>query len=178
VLGVLVARGPVDIEGWLLAPELLGLALALPLALAGALHVILADGRRVPTVFSFAPALSALLLPSTVSVIGDTTERWFSGIFAAEEQIATAALVRGLALAVLAAVLVAVGARERLAGIFWPALVCLVVVVGAQVVDLADRLPPWIVLSVIGVLLVAVGARWEWVRAQGDRGRRWAGALR
>jgi uncharacterized membrane protein len=73
---------------------------------------------------------------------------------------------------------VLLGARQRLAGVFWPALGCLVVVIGAQLVDLADRLPPWIVLTVVGIALVAVGARWESVRRQGRQGRAWTDRLR
>jgi hypothetical protein len=157
---------------------LLGLVLAAPLLAAGLLHAWLAQPRKPSTLITVAPGLIALLAPSTVSVLVDTTDRWFSGLFVGEQPVSTSALARGLSLAVAAAALVVIGARQRWAGVFWPGLVCLVLVVGAQLFDLADRLPPWLVLTGVGVLLVAAGARWETVRAQGRRGRIWAENLR
>ncbi len=175
--GVLAAVAAWDTSAWS-TPELLGLALAAPLAAAGAVHAWIARPRTLPTLIIVAPGLVALLAPSTLSVLSDTTDRWFSSLFLGEQPVSTAALVRGLSLAVVAAALAVVGARQRWAGVFWPGLVCLVLVVGAQLVDLADRIPPWLVLTGVGVLLVGAGARWEVVRAQGRRGRAWAGHLR
>ena len=175
--GVLAAWAAWDTPSWS-TPEALGVALAAPLAAAGALHAWIAHPRLVATQITVAPGLVALLAPSTLSILSDTTGRWFSGLFLGEQPVANSALVRGLSMAVVAAVLVVVGARQRWAGVFWPGLVCLVLVVGAQLFDLADRLPPWLVLTGVGVLLVGAGARWEAVREQGRRGRVWADHLR
>jgi MFS superfamily sulfate permease-like transporter len=81
-------------------------------------------------------------------------------------------------LLVIGAVLAVVGARGKWAGVFWPGLAVVVVLVVTQLVDAAAEIPTWITLALVGVVLVVAGARWEWVRLRGRRTRQWAGALR
>jgi hypothetical protein len=120
-----------------------------------------------------APALTAALLPLLVSVFDDAAGRWwFSAAPGTDYQARVVALLGvGVAFAV-------VGARERLAGPLFAGLLALTSVVLIQLIELGRFLPQWVSFAVAGLLLVAAGARWEWVRGIGIRGSRWVGALR
>jgi hypothetical protein len=163
-------------EGWAVAPEVHGLLLAAPLLLAGMVHVLL-EPAPVPTWISVGPALTAALVPTTLAVVGDTLGRWFGSVFGQTDEPGTAALVRLVALAAVTAVLAVVGGRRGWAGVFWPGVVGLAIVVVTQLIEVAQLVPAWIALTVVGLLLVGAGARWEQVRLSGRRTRQWAAAL-
>jgi hypothetical protein len=52
------------------------------------------------------------------------------------------------------------------------------VLTATQIVELADLVPVWLSLTIVGVVLLAIGARWESVQRAGGRTARWAGTLR
>ena len=89
----------------------------------------------------------------------------------------TAYQVRVVALFVVGAALVAVGAWRRLAGLVVPAAMALLVVTGVQLVDLGRFLPQWVSFAVAGGLLVLAGARWEKVRTLGQESSDWVRQL-
>ena len=67
---------------------------------------------------------------------------------------------------------------QRLAGVLAPAAAALVTVSAVQLVELGRFLPQWVSFAVAGALLIAAGARWEWVRDAGHRGGTWVRSLR
>jgi hypothetical protein len=156
-----------------LAPEIWACYLGIPLAAAGTLWWWLGLPDRDSTWITMAPALTAALLPLLVSVFDDAAGRWwFSAAPGTDYQARVVALLGvGVAFAV-------VGARERLAGPLFAGLLALTSVVLIQLIELGRFLPQWVSFAVAGLLLVAAGARWEWVRGIGIRGSRWVGALR
>jgi hypothetical protein len=175
-LGVQLLWSTLDTDGWAWAPEVHGLLLAAPLLLAGMTQVLL-DPKPVPTLAAVGPALSAALLPPTLAVLADTSDRWASALFGGSADPTTEALVRSVVLVVVAAVLVILGARRGWAGVFWPGVAALVLLVAAQLFDAAALLPAWVSLALVGVALVLAGARWEQVRLRGRRTRQWAARL-
>ena len=70
-----------------------------------------------------------------------------------------------------------VGARLRLAGLFWPAAVALVIAGTAELWGSTHVLPRWVVLAVVGAALLFAGARIEWLRDRRTRLDRWADQL-
>jgi hypothetical protein len=175
-LGVQLLWSTLGTDGWAWAPEAHGLLLAAPLLLAGMTQVLL-DPKPVPTLASVGPALSAVLLPPTLAVLDDTSDRWASALFGGNADPSTEALVRSVVLVLVAAVLVVLGARRGWAGVFWPGVAALVLLVAAQLFDAAALLPAWVSLALVGLVLVLAGARWEQVRLRGRRTRQWAARL-
>jgi hypothetical protein len=159
-----------------LTPEIHAVLLAAPLLLAGMTHVLLVEPDP-PTTVSVMPALIAVLLPPTVAVLDDTASRWFTAAFGADADPSVGPLLRSLVLLIVAAALAVIGGRQGWAGVFWPGLVVLFVLVAAQLVDVATLVPDWIVLAVVGAGLVAAGARWEWIARNRRRTRAWIGSL-
>jgi hypothetical protein len=160
---------PVDRAPSAVTPWLVGLVLATPLVLTA-----IAVARRTASRASLlaAPALAALLAPPVLAVVGDS----LSGAYG--DGVTDGIEVAVLVSAALVATLVTVaGARQHLAGPLWVGLVAVLVVVLAQLVTWASVFPQWLTLTVVGAVLVLVGARWEWVRARGRRTRAWAAQL-
>jgi hypothetical protein len=52
------------------------------------------------------------------------------------------------------------------------------VIVAVELVDLGRFLPQWVSFGVAGALLIAAGARWEWLRQQGRVSAAWLRTLR
>jgi len=120
-----------------------------------------------------APALTAALLPPLLWVFGDAADRWWYS-----ETSGTDYQVRVVGLVAVGVVLAVLGARERLAGPFFAGILALSSIVLIQLIELGRFLPQWVSFAVAGVLLVAAGARWEWVRGISVRGSRWVRQLR
>jgi hypothetical protein len=77
----------------------------------------------------------------------------------------------------LSAAAAVIGARLRLAGLFWPAVAALAVAATAELWGSTHVLPRWLVLAVVGGALVLAGARIEWLRDRRTRIDRWADRL-
>jgi len=154
-------------------PDLWGLMLALPLAIAGLCAWWLTRPRWLSSWLTIAPALVVALLWPTTAVLSD-----FASHTALGEPADNRYQIRVVALLTVAAVCAVVGARQRLAGAFWPGLLCLLVVAATQLVEVARFVPQWVSLTVVGVVLVLAGARWEDVRTAGRRTGHWVGGLR
>jgi hypothetical protein len=171
-LGAIVAWGAGGFDARALGPELLGVLLAAPLALAGFLTWRRLGGGT-STWVSVAPGLGALLLPPVGAVAAATLDRAFADTAAdlvtVLREVVVLAVGVGLAVA---------GARGRWAGVFWPGVVTAAVVVAAQVVETSSQVPQWVWLSIAGAILMLLGARWEWARRQGHRTREWSATLR
>jgi hypothetical protein len=86
-------------------------------------------------------------------------------------------LVRLGCVLVLGGAAAVLGARRLWAGLLWPAAVTLVVAGGAQLWGSTHVLPRWLVLAVVGVALVAAGARLEWLRDRRTSFQRWTDRL-
>jgi hypothetical protein len=171
-VGVLVGANGHVLVGAAPAPELLGVLLAVPLALAG----YLTYRRAGPTTSSWAtigPALCVALAPSVVRVVGDTLDRSLGG-----GAVQTGSVVREIAVLAAGVLLAAAGARTHRSAVFWPGVAVVSAVVAVTLVDVSTEVPQWVWLSVAGALLMLVGARWEWARRQGHRTREWSATLR
>lgn len=175
--GIAVLWPALDAGEWALAPEVLGLLLALPLLLAGMAQVLMDEPKPVSTWLSVAPALVTVLLLPTFAVIDDASTRWLTSVFGDASETTTVGLLRSVLLLGVGAALAVAGARQHWAGVFWPGLGVFVIVTTVQLFDVASLMPYWVTLTVVGLVLVAAGARWESVRLRGRRTRQWAGSL-
>jgi hypothetical protein len=171
-VGVLVAWNGQVLVGTDALPELLGVLLALPLAVAGYL-THRRTGARASSWTTIGPALCAVLTPSVLAVVGDTLDRAF-----ADRDVQPGALLREVAVLGIGVLLAALGARAHLSAVFWPGVVAVAAVVAVTLVEISTEVPQWVWLSVAGALLMLVGARWEWARRQGHRTREWSATLR
>jgi hypothetical protein len=176
-VGASVAWDWLDLTAWRIAPEVHGALVAVPLLLAGAAELMRSQQQRtmrVRTWTTIGPALVAVLVFPVAAVVRDTVDRVQAGAGAP----GTEAIVRIVGLLIVGAVLAIVGGRNKWSAVFWPGIVTVVVVAGAQVLDVASAVPQWISLTIVGVVLLVAGARWESVLRGGHRTRQWAGSLR
>jgi hypothetical protein len=154
-------------------PELVGLLVAVPTLVASVAWWWLRRPSHASTWLTVTPAFILVVLPSTLALLDDATSRWW---FAEDPGVAFQA--RTAALLVVGASAAVIGARQRWVGLFVPGLVLTVVVVGIQLADLGRFLPQWVSFGVAGALLLAAGARWEWVRDRGRSGAAWVRTMR
>ena len=73
--------------------------------------------------------------------------------------------------------LVAVGAWREWAGFVYPGLVALALVTLPVLVQFAQDLPGWVPLTLVGLALLALGARLEAARRRGGQLRHWVAHL-
>lgn len=169
---VLMVLSTVTIDGPL-TPEILGVWLAIPAAVAAVSWWWLRRPVSTPTWQTMAPPFVLAVLPSTVALLQDTAGRWWY-----DEDPSAAYQVRVVALVAVAVVAAIVGARQRWAGLFFPGIVLALVVLTVELVDLGRFLPQWVSFGLAGAALVAAGARWEWLRNRGKEGAAWVRGLR
>ncbi len=101
------------------------------------------------------PAIAVALLPSSVASLSDILQPRFYACI-------------GIAVA-----LIVVGAITRLIGMLAPAAVAIVILAVQPIGYLAQVVPPWILYTIGGLLLVVMGARFEQVRRDAGRASRW-----
>ena len=154
-------------------PDLRGALLALPLAITGLCAWWLTRPRPPSSWWTIAPALGMAFAIPTLAVVSDLISHTALGASVDDRY-----RIRVVVLLTLAAAGAVVGARERLAGVFWPAMLCLLVVVLTQLGEVARFVPQWVSLGTVGVVLVLTGARWEDVRTSGRRTNHWASGMR
>jgi hypothetical protein len=174
--GIASAGGSVawSVLGWDdlgVGPELHGLLIAAPLLVAG-LALLLKSGRTLPTWEAVGPALAAMLALPVGALLHDVASR-----MGTDQPPDQAAVLRSVALMAVAVALVVVGVHGRWAAPVWVGTATLVAVTGGELLDVARLVPQWVSLSVVGVALLLVGARWEHVRRGGDRTRAWVAKL-
>ena len=88
------------------------------------------------------------------------------------------ALIRSLVLLLGGAVLLSLGAWLRLGVLVVTGVVAVACATLGHLFAVGQVLPSWISFAAAGVLLLAVGARWEWLGNRGSRTRLWFGELR
>ncbi len=135
-------------------------AITWPTALAVAVVCALvarATGRLTHSWLLAAPAVAVAAIPTAALAWQDGTvgwRVWFS-------------LIAG-------GVLVWVGSWREWAGFVYPGLVVLGLVVAPVLAQWTQDLPSWVPLSLVGLTLLAIGARLEAVRRRGGQLRHWA----
>jgi hypothetical protein len=154
-------------------PEVIGMVLAVPTVVAAVAWWRLRRPRSTPTWQTVTPAFVIAVLPSTVSLLDDTTDRWWYS-----EEPTTAYQLRMVGLLAIGVVAAVVGARQRWIGLFIPGLVLALLIGSIELIDLGRFLPQWVSFGLAGALLIAAGARWEWLRNQGRTSAAWMGTLR
>jgi len=80
-------------------------------------------------------------------------------------------MVAGTALLIL-------GARRHMLGLVVPATTAIVITATAQIYTTLSLFPRWLALAFAGALLIAIGARLEWVRERGRDTEEWFQTLR
>lgn len=128
-----------------------------------------------PTILVLGPAVSVALLPSALATW--FAPGWLSGS-GSTGPTASEHTARLLVVLAVAAVVVLVGARQRLAGLLVPGAAALTVALVGQLWWGLAALPRWLTLTVVGVALLAAGARLEHLRRRAQDARVWVGALR
>lgn len=136
----MVAAGWRGVAG-LSAPELASLPAGLLLVGTGLL-VVVAD-RRTASAPALLPGLVAAVLPSALLALGDPVS------------------VRGAAVALVAALLVATGVGARLGAPFLLGAVVSTLLVLAHLEPVAAAVPRWLVIGVVGGVLLTAGITWE-----------------
>jgi hypothetical protein len=122
---------------------------------------VTAKDVQLPTMFTMAPSVALVLLPSaSVMWLGDPVIWRFW-------------LTLGLAVAGLA-----IGLRLLLAGLVWPSALALVVLAVPVVVRWTQAAPMWVPLSLGGLALLVIGARFEATRRTGRQAGEWVSTLR
>jgi hypothetical protein len=153
---------PSAVEGW-------SLPLAGLLAVAGAVSC---SGRAVSTAQRWGPAVAVALLPSALAT---WDAPWVPG---GESGTVGWPLLRLVLVLVVSAAVLVVGVRLRSLGLVVPAAAAVLLAGLAQLWTGLQALPRWLALALVGAGLVAAGARFEWVRAEGRRARGWLRELR
>jgi hypothetical protein len=120
-----------------------------------------ANGRQGPSLLWVGPALSLALLPTAALAWSDQTADWRVWV----------ALVAG-------AVALVLGVRLEWAGLALPGLAAVILVAAPVLLQLAGRAPLWVPLSVVGLALLVIGARFEATRREGRRAVDWVLHLR
>ena len=101
------------------------------------------------------PAVTIALLPSTFASLSDILQARFYACVG------------------IAIVMLLVGAFSRLIGLLAPAAVSVVILAVQPIGYLAQVVPPWILYTIGGLLLVVIGARFEQVRQGTRQASRW-----
>lgn len=110
-----------------------------------------------------APAVTVALVPTALLT-------WF-------DVWSQPALIRFGIVMVAGVVLLLIGVRRKMAGLVIPASIAVSIAATAQIFTTLDLLPRWLALAVAGVVLIAVGARIEWVRGKGRETEQWLQSL-
>lgn len=121
----------------------------------------------LPTAATLLPGLLVALVPGAVAAL---TTTWDAGW--------ADALPRSLAYTAVGGAVAVLGARLRVAALLVAGEVVVAVCVLAHLSGAAQVVPQWLVLAGTGALLLAVGARWEWLRTRGSAAAGWVGRLR
>jgi hypothetical protein len=154
-------------------PELVGAVIAVPTVVAAAAWRWLRRPASTRTWQTITPAFVITVLPSTIALLDDTTDRWWYG-----SDPATAYQLRMVGLLAVGVLAAVAGARQRWIGLFVPGLVLALLIASVELIDLGRFLPQWVSFAVAGALLIAAGARWEWLRNQRRTGATWMGTMR
>jgi hypothetical protein len=111
------------------------------------------------------------LAPALFLALGPTTALSLAGT-------GQAALVRTTVVLVLGAVFIWFGAQQKLGGFVVPPAACIALIASVRIVDAASEVPVWIPLVIGGVVLLAIGARFERLAEPRHRAASWFSELR
>jgi hypothetical protein len=154
-------------------PEVYGLAIGAPAAVAAFAWWWLRRPRQTPTWQTIAPPFVLALTPSVLALSRSAADRWWYS-----EDPDTAYQVRLVSLLAIGVIAAVIGARQRWGGLFFPGLALVLLVVGIELIEIGRFLPQWLSFAVAGAVLIAAGARWEWVRDRGRHGAAWVRRMR
>lgn len=121
------------------------------------------DGSRHSAIV-YGPAVSVALIPPALL-------SWF-------EAWESEALIRFSIVMVAGTALLILGARRHMLGLVVPATTAIVITATAQIYATLSLFPRWLALAFAGALLIAIGARLEWVRERGRDTEEWFQTLR
>jgi hypothetical protein len=112
----------------------------------------------------FGPAVTVALIPSAVAVWPDP---WSAG-----------SLTRFLVVMAVGTLLLLAGIRRSLLGVVVPAALALAIAAGAQIWETLDLFPRWVALTVVGGVLIVLGARIEALRRRGEQAQGWLHSMK
>ncbi|MEI2785459.1 MAG: hypothetical protein V9E82_07135 [Candidatus Nanopelagicales bacterium] len=121
------------------------------------------DGSRHSAIV-YGPAISVALIPPALLSWFDVWEQ--------------EALIRFGIVMVAGTALLILGARRHMLGLVVPATTAIVITATAQIYTTLSLFPRWLALAFAGALLIAIGARLEWVRERGRDTEEWFQTLR
>lgn len=154
-------------------PELYGLALGIPAVVTALAWWWLRRPEPTPTWQTMAPAFVLAFIPSALALAESAADRWWYS-----EDPDTAYQVRLVSLLAIGVIAAVIGARQRWGGLLFPGLGLVLLVVGIELIEVGRFLPEWLSFAVAGAVLIAAGARWEWVRDRGRHGAAWVRRMR
>ncbi len=154
-------------------PEVYGLALGVPAVVTSLAWWWLRRPEHTSTWQTMAPPFVLAFAPSAIALAQSAADRWWYS-----ENADTAYQVRLVSLLAIGVIAAVIGARQRWAGLFFPGLALVLLVVGIELIEVGRFLPQWLSFAVAGAVLVAAGARWEWVRDRGRHGAAWVRRMR
>ena len=150
VVGGRYPDAPLELYTW---PGAVALAVVTALTLR-------ARSRPVSTMLSMAPTISVALLPTALLAWSTGEAGW-----------------RVWVCLIAAGGLLVAGVAEKWAGVVYPSLLAIAVVLVPVLTRLAQDLPAYVPLSIVGVLLLIIGARLEAVRRHGRELTHWGSLL-
>ena len=154
-------------------PEIYGLALGVPAVVTAVAWWWLRRPDQTPTWQTMAPPFVLAFAPSALALAGSAADRWWYS-----EDADTAYQVRLVSLLAIGVIAAVIGGRQRWGGLFFPGLALVLLVVGIELIEVGRFLPQWLSFAVAGAVLIAAGARWEWVRDRGRHGAAWVRRMR
>jgi hypothetical protein len=146
------------------------LHLTSPEVIGGIVAVVLGSYWVFARARTEAPVPSWWAMPALFAALGPATLRSL-------EHTDTASLLRTSVVLSLGSAFIAYGAHRRFGGFVFAPGACIAIIAAVRILDAASHVPVWIPLVVGGVVLLAIGARFERLQGPRQRAASWVSTL-